>query len=116
MIRKSKYGNTKTQVGDIKFDSKKEAKRYNDLMVMAHAGQITELQRQVKFTLMEAQYRVVDGKKKCVERECTYIADFVYTDYKGDKIVEDAKGMKTDIYRLKKKMMLHFHNIQIKEV
>ena len=102
----SKYGNVKTVTSDgIKHDSIKEANRWCELKLLERAGAIQDLERQVKFFLLPKQ----DG-----ERPVYYIADFVYTE-NGKKIVEDAKGMRTKDYKLKKKMMLYFHGIKIKE-
>lgn len=117
-----KYGNKKTTVDGIIFDSKKEAKRYKELSLMERAGKISDLQRQVKYVLIPPQ-REPDtiGKKggihkgKLIERECTYVADFVYQE-NGQTIVEDTKGFRTKDYLLKRKMMLYFHGIQIREV
>jgi hypothetical protein len=103
----NKYGNIKTVTSDgIRHDSIKEANRWCELQLLLKAGYITDLQRQVKFELLPKQ----EG-----ERAVYYIADFVYTE-NGIKIVEDVKGMKTKEYRLKKKMMLYFHGIKIKEI
>lgn len=102
----SKYGNIKTVTSDgIKHDSIREANRWCELLLLQRAGMIQDLQRQVKFELIPKQ----EG-----ERAVHYIADFVYTE-NGCKVVEDVKGMKTKEYRLKKKMMLYFHGIKIKE-
>lgn len=117
-----KYGNKKTVVDGITFDSQKEAKRYKELSLMERAGMISDLQRQVKFILIPSQ-REPDtvGKKgglhkgKLIERECTYVADFVYQE-NGQTVVEDTKGFRTKDYLLKRKMMLFFHGIKIKEV
>lgn len=117
-----KYGNVKTKVDGITFDSMKEAKRYKELSLMEKSGAIQDLQRQVKFVLIPAQ-REPDtiGKKggihkgKLIERECSYVADFVYQE-NGKTVVEDTKGMRTTEYVIKRKMMLHFHGIRIKEV
>ena len=108
----SKYGNLKTSVNGERLDSKKEAKRYIDLMIMLKAHHITELQRQVKFVLIPSQR--IDGK--VVERECSYIADFVYKDKKGNLVVEDTKGFRTPEYKIKRKLMLYVHGIRIKEI
>lgn len=118
----TKYGNKKTTVDGITFDSLKEAKRYKELSLMERAGMIQDLQRQVKYILIPAQ-REPDTvgarggvhKGKLIERECSYVADFVYKE-KGQPIVEDTKGMQTKDYILKRKMMLYFHGIKIKEV
>lgn len=117
-----KYGNKKTTVDGITFDSMKEAKRYKELSLMERSGAIQDLQRQVKFVLIPAQ-REPDtiGKKggihkgKLIERECAYVADFVYQE-NGKTVVEDTKGMRTTEYVIKRKMMLHFHGIRIKEI
>lgn len=104
--RFSKYGNHR-QGG---FDSKKEASRYAELAIMQKAGLISNLQRQVRFELVPAQYK--DGK--CLFRSVTYIADFVYTE-NGETVVEDSKGYKTPEYIIKKKLMFQVHGILIKE-
>ena len=122
--KKSKYGANKTEVDGITFDSRKEARRYAQLKLMERAGAISDLQLQVKFILIPAQ-REPDktGKRggvikgKTIERECSYIADFVYVDNDtGETVVEDAKGMKTEVYKIKKKLMLYVHGVKIKEV
>ena len=102
----SKYGNVKTITSDgIKHDSIKEANRWCELNLLQRAGIISDLKRQVKFELIPKQ----EG-----ERAVTYIADFVYIE-NGKKVVEDAKGCRTEVYKLKKKMMLYFHGIKIRE-
>lgn len=101
-----KYGNIKTVTSDgIKHDSVKEANRWCELNLMLRAGMIRDLQRQVKFELLPKQ----EG-----ERAVYYIADFVYME-NGAKVVEDVKGCRTEVYKLKKKMMLYFHGIRIRE-
>lgn len=107
----SKYGNKKVMVNGIQFDSKREARRYLDLKAMEMAGQIQNLQLQVKYLLIPSQK--IDGK--VVEREVTYVADFVY-DQNGKTVVEDSKGHRTKDYILKRKMLLYSHGIQIREV
>lgn len=102
---KSKYGNKKTFVGDKKFDSIKESKRYLILKDMEDKGEISNLKLQHKFIIE------IDGNKIC-----TYIADFTYFDQKQIYIVEDVKGMKTAVYNLKKKLMKAILNISIKEI
>ena len=107
----SKYNNAKYNG----YDSKKEAKRAAELKLLEKAGVISNLQEQVVYELIPSQYRIVNGKKKCIERAIKYIADFQYVE-NGNTVVEDAKGFRTDVYRIKKKLMLYFHDIQIKEV
>ena len=107
----SKYGNRKTTLDGITFDSAREAKRYAELRLLERAGQIFNLQRQVPFVLIPKQVR--DGKT--IERPVVYKADFVYTE-NGQEIVEDTKGMKTKEYVIKRKLMLWQYGIQIREV
>lgn len=106
-----KYGNRKISVNGFVFDSKREAKRFNELLLLLKAGEISNLQRQVKFELIPSQK--INGK--VIERPVHYIADFVYQE--GVKtIVEDTKGFKTKDYIIKRKLMLYKHGIQIREV
>ena len=51
-----------------------------------------------------------------MEKSCGYVADFVYTDKNGNVVVEDVKGIKTEVYKIKRKLMLYIHNIKIKKV
>lgn len=125
---KRKYNNKKIIVDGIKFDSKKEALRYKELKMLEKAGIISNLQRQVKYTLIPAQYERTDevytkgkdkGKPKkgrLIERECAYYADFVYSTKSGELVVEDTKGMRTPDYIIKRKLMLYVHGIRIVEV
>lgn len=120
----TKYKSKKTVIDGITFDSKKEAQRYIQLKLMQRGGQISDLQRQVKYVLIPVQREpdtvgIRGGRKKgkLLEREVAYIADFQYRDNcTGQIIVEDTKGIRTTDYILKRKMMLYFHGIQIKEV
>ena len=105
-----KYHNKRISVDGEVFDSKKEARRYQQLKLMEKAGMIRNLKRQVRRELVPAQY--IDGK--CVERAITYTSDFEYdTDV---HVVEDVKGRKTDAYKLKRKLMLYIHGIRITEI
>jgi len=88
------------------FDSKAEFIRWCELRILERAGKISDLKRQVKYELIPKQ----DG-----ERACNYVADFVYIDADGNTVVEDTKGVRTDAYRIKKKLMLWVHGIKIKE-
>lgn len=123
-MAKSKYKNRKVEVNGIVFDSKKEAFRYQELLALEQAGAIYNLKRQVKFILIPAQYSTEEftksGKPKCIERECSYNADFVYLDYKRRLCVEDVKGYRKDgaynIFTIKRKLMLHVHGIRVIEV
>lgn len=120
---RSKYYNQRTKTSDgIVHDSQKEANRWVELNLLQRAGKITDLQRQVKYILIPAQYeRSIDletgitKKGKLIERECTYIADFVYRE-NNKVVVEDTKGLKTKDYIIKRKLLLAHYGIRIKEV
>ena len=124
----TKYNATKVTIDGHTFDSKKEANRYLELKLLERAGTITDLQLQVKFELIPAQYTpdevkvLKSGKEKiikgkCLERECSYIADFVYTDLRtGKTVVEDSKGMRTPEYVIKRKLLRYRYGIAIQEV
>ena len=109
----SKYQNTRTEIDGIKFASRHEASRYAELKMLEKAGLITDLQLQRVFTLIGAQK---DKDGRTIERPCKYIADFVYKDADGKTVVEDAKGMRTDVYKIKRKLMLSIYGIRIQEV
>jgi len=128
MTYKSKYYNVKTRALDgTIFDSTKEARRWDDLILLQKAGKITDLRRQVAYELIPAQYetyeryskkgdRLKDGVR-LLERKVQYVADFVYTDAEtGENIVEDTKGVRTPDYIIKRKLLLAVHGIRIKEV
>lgn len=116
-MNRRKYGNTKVVLDGITFDSKKEARRYKELCLKVDAGEIKGLERQKKYILIPAQYgKTVNGKEKCLERECSYIADFVYLDIDGNEIVEDTKGFRTPEYIIKRKLMLQKYGIRIREI
>ena len=93
------------------YASKKEAKRAAELKLMEKAGMITGLQEQTKWRLILPQ-KLSNGR---TERGCTYIADFEYFTPGGFLVVEDAKGVKTDVYIIKRKLMLFIHGIEILE-
>lgn len=126
-MRRSKYGNRKTVVDGITFDSKKEANRFRELQLLERAGKITALQRQVKYVLIPTQREFSNEiyKKgahqghfkpgKVLEKECSYIADFAYIQ-DGAYVVEDTKGVRTEAYKIKRNLMLVCYGIQIKEV
>lgn len=116
----SKYNNKKVCLDGQEFDSRKEAKRYAELKLLLRAGEIKDLDRQVRIELVPAQYvddPTAQRGKRCVERAVDYVADFVYTDNRtGEKVVEDTKGFKTKDYIIKRKLARYIKGIAIKEV
>lgn len=111
----NKYGAKKTEIDGLKFDSKHEAMRYVELKYAERTGRITDLRTQVAFELLPSQ-KGKDGK--VVERPVKYIADFTYTDANGNFVVEDAKSpaTRTDVYKIKRKLLLYMRGIEVKEV
>lgn len=117
--KESKYHNIKTEVNGIKFDSQKEASRYQALLRLEELGLIEDLRLQVNFTLQEA-FTKSNGERV---RAIVYKADFAYKKRieKADYtlyIVEDVKsrGTRTPVYQMKKKMMWEKYRIHIQEV
>ena len=103
--RASKYKNVKQTVGKLRFDSKKEKLRFEELMQLQDAGLISNLHLQQTFTLREA-YTLPNGERV---RGTTYKADFTYYDQDGAFVIEDVKSAATKenaVYKLKKKMMM----------
>ena len=122
---RNKYHARKCVLDGIIFDSRKEAQRYSELLLLQRAKEISCLARQRKYVLIPAQYEYYErfGKrgqelqpgKRLIEKECAYIADFVYEE-NGKTVVEDVKGMKTKDYIIKRKLMLFKYDIRIREV
>jgi len=102
-MRRSKFGNVWTEIDGIKFQSKAEARRYEVLRDRQTTGMISDLRLQVSYPL------TINGAKIA-----TYRADFVYI-RSGGEIVEDVKGVRTDLFKLKKKLMKALHGIEIYE-
>jgi hypothetical protein len=104
--KRNKYGAKKTTVDGITFDSKWEAQRWGELQAMERGGLVRDLERQVKYEI------VVNG-----EKICRYIADFRYKVVDDDgvttEVVEDAKGVETPDFKLKKKLMKAVHQIDV---
>lgn len=101
----SKYGNRRTVIDGKRFDSIAEARRYQALALMERAGDIANLRCQVRYKLIVNNVSVA-----------VYIADFVYTNAKGKTIVEDVKGVRTAVYRLKRKLMKACLGINVTEI
>lgn len=110
--KQPKYGNQKVIIdGEKVADSKHEFRRLNDLIALQRAGQIKDLQTQVRYKLIPAQK--ICGVKV---RGTDYVADFVYWTSEGKFICEDAKGHKTADYIIKRKLMKMIHDIDVVEV
>ena len=109
-----KYHNKKIIVDNIKFDSKKESKRYSELKLLEKANIIKELELQKKF---ELQPKYINNNGEHI-RAINYICDFYYYDNeKKQYIVEDTKGFRTECYKLKKKIFEYvYSNLTIKEI
>jgi len=104
-----KYGNKKVVIDGIKFDSAKEGRRWQDLKMLYKVGKIRELDRQRVFIL--APSVVLHGRRKPALRYC---ADFVYIDdATGKTVVEDVKGVQTDVFRVKMHLMKSVHGIDL---
>lgn len=110
--RSQKYGNQKVVDAGTTFDSKAEHRRWQYLVMLEKAGEIRNLSRQVPYELIPAQVSP-SGKK---HRPTAYLADFVYQTAAGQTVVEDVKGAVTPEFRLKRKLMLHVHGIEIQEI
>lgn len=109
----NKYKNKKVKVDGHTFHSMREARRYKELKLMERAGVIKDLELQPKFELIPTIRTGTETLRKTV-----YKADFRYVDTKTKGVVvEDVKGFKTDVYKLKKKMLLHkYQGIDFREV
>lgn len=110
---RNKYGNTKVEVNGVKYDSKKEAKKAEELEMQERLGIISNLERQKKFVL-QPSFKFAGH----TIREIAYVADFVYME-NGTQVVLDVKSPITranPVYKIKKKMMMYVHGIEVKEV
>lgn len=110
----AKYHNQKAERGEIRFDSQKEARRYDDLLFLLKSGKIEDLRLQPQFTLQES-YKTPSGKRVQAIR---YVADFSYRTPDGKMIVEDVKSeaTKTRVYEIKRKLMQERFGIEVREV
>jgi len=110
--KKHKYNAKPVEFEGFKFDSKKELKRYQELKMLEKAGKIKDLELQPVFLIQEGFYY----RGKAI-RQITYRADFEYIDENGNRVVEDVKGFKTDVYKLKKKLFLKkYPDVIFKEI
>lgn len=102
----SKYRAKKTVVDGIKFDSKREAERYCELKLLEKAKKIRNLELQPRF-LLQDKFKDKQGN---THRKIEYVADFLYIDKLGRNVVEDVKGVLTDVYKIKKKIFLKIYD------
>lgn len=128
-MKKNKYHAKKVVVDGIEFDSIKEGNRYKELKLLERSGKISNLQLQVPFVLIPAQYDTVveytpkthkqKEVKKLVERKLKYVCDFSYMK-DGKLVIEDVKGYKNstayEVYKIKRKLMFWLYNIKIVEI
>lgn len=112
LLHRSKYGAVPTLSHGIRFASKAEARRYDELLLLVRAGEITGLKLQPRFTLDVAGFGGADTWVKIGE----YVADFLYVERDGEEVVEDVKGMTTALYRWKAKHLAAQYGIQVREV
>lgn len=113
MNRPNKYKATKIETTAGKFDSKLEFKRYLYLKDLQEKGLISDLVRQVPYTLIPSQK---DHTGKVVFREIRYVSDFEYNLPSGEHVVEDTKGIVLPVFRLKQKLMYYFFGIEVKVI
>lgn len=116
--RSGKYNAKRTEIDGIVFASMKEAKRYRELLLLVKAGEITHLVLQPRFHLFAAGPS--NGGHIPTILVGAYVADFQYRDQSapvpGITVVEDVKGMRTPLYKLKKKLAEACYGIQIREI
>lgn len=114
-IRRHKYGAVRTEVDGIVFASKREARRYQELKLMERAGEIRRLLLQPRYGLYIQPFLA-----KAIDRVKVgdYVGDFQYEDKQlgWQKVIEDVKGVKTPLYRLKKKIVQALYGITVREV
>lgn len=110
---RNKYKASKIETTVGKFDSKLEFKRYLYLKTLQEEGKISDLVRQVPYTLVPSQK---DGTGKVIFREIRYVSDFEYNLPTGEHIVEDTKGIVLPVFKLKQKLMYYFYGIEVKVI
>jgi Protein of unknown function (DUF1064) len=101
----NKYHAQAVQIDGIRFHSKKEAHRYGELLLLQRAGLIHNLQLQPRFDI------IINHRKIGF-----YKADFRYISQDGQTHIEDAKGVSTAVYRLKKRIVEAMYGVTIEEV
>lgn len=106
MGRKNKYNAEKTTIDGHDFPSKREAERYCELKLFLRAKEIKNLELQPRFLLQDGFVDKEGNEHKKIE----YVADFMYVDKDDKTVVEDVKGVLTDVYKIKKKMFLKIYD------
>jgi len=109
----SKYRNRPCQIGSESYRSQREAARHQALLLLQRAGKIAGLTREVPFVLAPKVH--IAGEKRA-RPAVRYVLDFLYSTADGRLVAEDAKGMQTPVYRLKKHLMATVHDIHVVEV
>jgi hypothetical protein len=110
-MKGQKYRAEPTTVDGFRFASKREARRYVELKLLERAGKIGGLEIQPRFDLCVG---AMDGRRVKI---CTYVADFRYWDLVAKRsVVEDVKGVRTPVYRLKRKLMLALYGVDVQEI
>lgn len=129
-MKENKFHAEKCRAYGREFDSKAEADRYGELLLLQRAGEISNLECQVPYELIPAQYETIprygkNGKrlkdgKRCVEKSVVYYADFQYINKDGEKVVEDVKGFRESnayaLFTIKRKLMLQRYGIRVQEI
>jgi hypothetical protein len=115
-MKKSKYNNVKTIIDGITFDSKKEAAYYNTIKLLKRAGEVTQIDLQPEFPYnMYCTVPGINDGNRVFAKQYKYIADFRVTYKDGRVEIIDVKGVKTSIYRQKKKIVEAIYNVKIIE-
>lgn len=109
-MRQHKYNAVRTSVDGISFASKKEARRYGELKLLERAGEIKNLRLQTRWPLWGYNGKELTSSNG---RVLVYVSDFDYMEGRH-RIIEDAKGMKTEVYKLKRAIM-EANGYQIRE-
>ena len=107
---KLKYGNKKTEFGGLMFDSKAEVRRWVELSLLVRAGKIGRVELHPVYVLAPSVKFIGAARAK---PELRYSADFAYTE-NGKMIVEDVKGVETDVFRIKRHLMKWLHGIDVR--
>lgn len=105
-----KYRNRRTVIGDQRYRSQREAARHQELLLLQRAGHVCDIRREVAFVLAP-RVRFTGQRQTPPLR---YVADFTYTE-NGRQVVEDAKGVRTQVYKIKRHLMLAVHGIEVRE-